>query len=900
MSRLAITLFGGFHVELDGYPLIVFGTDKIRLLLAYLALESGLPHRREALAALFWPDRPETTARNSLRQALHQLHYLLDQGAETEPHLLITTDQVQFNPASDHWVDALEFRSRLSTSQAHHPPGSSLCPRCLENLQRAIELYRGEMLDGLTLPRCTRFTDWRVYNQETCHHQALAALSLLADYFETNLAYDQLIACTQRKIELEPWRESAHRRQMWAFAMGGYRERALRQYETLCQILQREFGISPLDETRLLYEQIRENRLPKPCSQEEPWRQFGSPLQSPINGVEAFFVGRQPELSQLHRFLRDALLGQGRVAIVSGEAGSGKTALLNEFARRAMRAHADLLVAMGTCSAYNGLGDPYQPFREVLEMLAGIGDSPRAGAVISTEQAWRLSAALPVFLQTLLETSPGLISSLLNAQKLLPYARKATDLNDAILRRLESLAAYLDREGPTVSRPGPQIAFPASPPSFWAQTDLFDQLARLLLALSRRYPLLILLDDLQWSDSASASLLFHLGGRLSGGRILLVVAYRPEDILTSGDGKRHPLVAVLNEFQRRFGDIQIDLSHVDGRLFVQAFLDSQPNHFDQDFREILYRHTRGNPLFTVELLHTMQEYGEVVQDKTDHWVVGDKVDWERIPRRVEAILAERLGRLDRESLALLESASVQGEVFYAQVLAQVMGVTEEEITASLGRSLYKEHRLVSSLCLAQQDSDGQVPYQFCNFLYPKYLYRSLDEVVRRRLHRATAEAMERLDAAQKGKPDTSPVRTASLAWHFEQAGLTGKAVEYYLKTGEDACGQSAFQPAMMNLERGLRLLKELPDTPERARLELAYLFNLNRVIATKEYPASQEHIPVLRRALERCQELKRFPEQIQALFMQWSYHDLRGENHRCLDLAHQMLELAEKLKDPIV
>ena len=94
MSHLAIYLFGGFRVDLDGHPLTAFGTDKNRALLAYLALESGHPHRREALAALLWPDHRDAVARNSLRQALYQLRQILPRLAEIETHLLITGGQV--------------------------------------------------------------------------------------------------------------------------------------------------------------------------------------------------------------------------------------------------------------------------------------------------------------------------------------------------------------------------------------------------------------------------------------------------------------------------------------------------------------------------------------------------------------------------------------------------------------------------------------------------------------------------------------------------------------------------------------------------------------------------------------------------------------------------------------
>ncbi len=94
---------------------------------------------------------------------------ILEPGSETVPHLLITTEQVQFNPASDHWVDVLEFKTRLSACQSHHPAGLSLCAGCLDSLQRTIALYQGELLDGLTLPRCTHFTDWQILTQEACH-----------------------------------------------------------------------------------------------------------------------------------------------------------------------------------------------------------------------------------------------------------------------------------------------------------------------------------------------------------------------------------------------------------------------------------------------------------------------------------------------------------------------------------------------------------------------------------------------------------------------------------------------------------------------------------------------------------------------------------------------------------
>jgi DNA-binding SARP family transcriptional activator len=743
VSHLALYLFGGFRAELDGQPLTAFGTDKNRALLAYLTLECGDPHRREFLATLLWPDRGETAARNSLRQALYQLNRILIRPLETEAHLFITSKRVQFNPSSDHWIDVLEFKRRLSTCQSHHPASDILCASCLESLQRAIELYHGEVLDGLSLPRCSQFTDWQIFTQEAWHRLALAALCRLADYFEANHAYEQLIACTQKEIELEPWRESAYRQQMWVLTMNGQPERALQQYEALREVLQRELGIFPTDQTRQLYERIRESHLSSSYARNGV---FGPPFASedrPSSKVaKTLFVGRESELARLHLYLRDSLAGHGRVAFISGEAGSGKTALLNEFASRAIQFHSDLLVAGGTCRSYGGLGDPCQPFQELLETLAGVSVAPHL--VVSAEQSHRLNAALPAVLQTMLEVSPGLVGALLPAQELLQHAQEMAGSDTFSVARLMTMAAQLDAVGLDATRSGSQTTSPSSESSLFKQRGLFDQLTRLLLALARRFPLLLLLDDLQWLDRTSASLLFYLGGCLSAGRILLLGAYRPEDIVAAGEWKRHPLAAVLNELQRRYGKIQVDLSHADREAFVNAYLDSRPNNFDADFRAKLYRHTHGNALFTVELLNGMQAQGDVIQDQYGYWMPGPQVNWEQLPARVEAVIAERLGRLDRECLTMLEAASVQGEIFNARVLARVLGVPEEEIITRLSGPLGKQHRLVSNLDLARPDDPHKARYQFRHILYQKYLYQGLDEVERARLHQATSEALEQL------------------------------------------------------------------------------------------------------------------------------------------------------------
>lgn len=743
MSHLSISLFGGFQVRLDGQSLNDFGTEKNRALLVYLALESSRPHRRETLTALLWPDRPEAQARNSLRQALYRLRQIIPTEQDTKPHLLFTSEQLQFNPTSDHWVDALDFKSRLSACQSHHPGGANLCPACLDCLKQAVELYQGEMLEGLSLPGCNRFTDWQIITQETCHRQALAALSLLAATYESQCAYDQLIACSQKEIELEPWHESAYRSLMWALAKTGQYQQAQRVYATLREVLQQELGNSPMWETSQLYEQIRIKRIPLPLQLPG---QHGWPFpladHAPLK-ANIPFVGRQIELSRLHRDMSAALAGRARVAFIVGETGSGKTALLNEFAFQAIQTYGDLLVAGGTCNDVDGCGDLYQPFREVFTSLAGIGGVTRHADAIPGEHARRLSAALPALLQLLLETGPGLLGTLLPARELLKHANATGGLNADTTAELSAMKAHFDQERPTAKQSNAYLASQFNEAGHTKQMSLFDQVARLLSALSQRFPLLILLDDLQWADPASAGMLFHLGSHLQRARILILGAYRPEEVSFLWHQNRHPLARVLNEFQRRFGDIEVNLSRAYGEAFVQAYLDNLPNRFDRRFREMVFRHTQGNPLFTVELLQAMQARGELVKDETGYWATIPDQDWEHIPERVEAVLAERVGRLDSESRSLLEAASVQGEIFSPSVLAWVTGSTEVQICTCLSGTLDKQHHLVKALNPGSLDGSQEACYRFRHLLMQKYLYQHLDEVERALLQEATAIALQR-------------------------------------------------------------------------------------------------------------------------------------------------------------
>lgn len=624
MARLSLFLLGPFQATLDEQPITSFESVKVRALLAYLAVEADRPHRREQLAGLLWPEQPDRAALGNLRYALANLRQALgDTSAAlsashtaTPPFLLVTRDTIQFNPASDHWLDVADFGLRISELQS-----------AIRNLQSAIELYRGRFLDGFSVDSAA-FEEWALLWRERIDRQVLAALQRLAALHEQRGEYEPAQAYARRQLELEPWREEAHQQLMRLLAFDGQRSAALAQYQACRRLLAEELGVAPARETTELYERIRDGLLRRGTGEQ---RSGGAISPAPLPpSPPALFVGRERELAKLDGLLAHARAGQGRVAFVTGEAGSGKTALVDEFVRRAMATHGDLVAAAGRGNAQAGLGDPYLPFLEVMQMLTGDVEAERASGAITPEHARRLWSVLPAVAQALVEEGPDLFDLFVPALALLRRV-EAFALGGATpgapwqaqLRELAKRTALR----PFNSVPGPPAPDAAAGPGLVPQTNLFEQVTHVLRALVRQRPLLLVLDDLQWADAGSLSLLFHLGRRLAGSRILVIGAYRPGDLARGGEGDRHPLESVVHEFQRDWGDIQVDLDQAEGRPFVDAFLDTEPNRLGESFRETLYRRTGGQPLFTVELLGGLQERGDLVRDEAGRWVEGPTLDW---------------------------------------------------------------------------------------------------------------------------------------------------------------------------------------------------------------------------------------------------------------------------------
>ncbi len=188
MKTLSILLLGGFEVLLDGRPVTAFGTDKVRALLAFLAVEAGRPHRRASLAELFWPELPEERASHNLRQALLMLRRALGETDATpndvQPFLLLGRQEIQFNPLSSYRLDVAEFLGLSRAARQHQHVNTTGCGACIGWLREAADLFRGDLLRGFALRDSVSFDEWQLVQQEALHGQAVEVLGLLADHYE--------------------------------------------------------------------------------------------------------------------------------------------------------------------------------------------------------------------------------------------------------------------------------------------------------------------------------------------------------------------------------------------------------------------------------------------------------------------------------------------------------------------------------------------------------------------------------------------------------------------------------------------------------------------------------------------------------------------------------------------
>jgi predicted ATPase len=415
---------------------------------------------------------------------------------------------------------------------------------------------------------------------------------------------------------------------------------------------------------------------------------------------------------------------------------------------------------------------------------------------LRADQATRLWSLVPSTVTALVEGGPELLGTFVPGVPLIARAERHPGLQVGLL---EDLRQLVDRSAAA---------------STARQFDLFEQYVRVVRALAKECLLVLIVDDLQWADSGSVSLFFHLARELTGSRVLMLGLFRPSEVVLGRGGERHPFEPVLNEIKASFRDPEIRFGPTGDRQFVEALIDSEPNRLGPPFRASLFEQTRGHALFTVELLRGLEDQGLLVRDEEDRWMEHPDLEWDFLPARVEAVIEQRIGRLPLELQRILSIASVEGEEFTLEAVARAHGADTREILAPVSLELEKRHRLVTAVGFRRVDGQRLSVYRFRHILFQRYLYDHLDQVERALLHEQLGEALETLHG------DHVDDIALQLARHFRAADMPEKAARYLRLAGERATRSGMFPEAIGHLEASLETLLSLPPSADRDRREL--------------------------------------------------------------------------------
>lgn len=783
-------MLGSFQVMLDEQPVIHFDSNKVRALLSYLAVESDRPHSREFLADLLWPYSTHTSALGNLRYTISCLRKTIRDRQLTardpasldsqvaNDSLSIWRDRLQFNSTACTWVDVIEFNRLLQANYAAILP--------IDSLARAASLYRGSFLEGFFLPDNAAFDEWILLKREQYNRLMLKTLYQLADFYEGQGDYERAQHYAWRQVEIEPWLEEGYQQLMRVLALGGQRSLAIAQYEICRKLLSTELRILPSQETERIYHLVSTGDLNELRNYHLLSARASRPtlpamlsiqpstadLCVPDPAVVINFVDREAELTRLEACLEWAVSGHGQIVFIIGQPGSGKTALADEFTRRALASHPTVVAAAGSCSAHTGICDPYLPFVEILQTLTGDYEGHCLTDTARHSMVERLQALLPESIHAVAELGSELVVHLLNLETLVERART---LPSPTSEHIQNLLSHVQ---------------PGHIHKDTIQPAINEQITHVLLTLARSHPLLLIVDDLQWADRATIGMLFHLGRRLSASRVLILGLYRPGDLYSEPGNALHPLEQVIDELLAEYGDLTIDLSLSDCRKFLDAYLDRIPNRYSPEFRQQLFRYTNGNPLITIELLKNLQALGDIYPDENGYWVSSEYPHWDALPPRLKASIDALFHRLRPVWQRLLQAASIEGQSFIAEVAAQLTGVNPQAAIGWLSGPLSRNFHLVEGLGVQHTKNQHLSFYRFQTPLYQIHLYHQLDVVERISLHELAAAQLETLfheitsESGCANASDFAAEIASRLVWHYGQAGLPEMAAKYFIQPDE--------------------------------------------------------------------------------------------------------------------
>lgn len=693
MPTLKIRLFGSPQIT-HGDALITIPSLKANALL-YFLITSAQPHTRDKLATMFWGDTIEKQAKASLRNTLYELRRVLSSADDSGlAYILADSNTLAFNLDSDFWLDVREFEAKVKP--LHTPTEGQTSPddSLIKSLREAVALYRGDFLEGFSLKDSYEFDDWSFFERDRLQREYMRALRALSQYHDERGEYDQAIAYAARILILDNLQENVHRHLMRLYYAAGNRSAALRQYEICREIMQREMGTEPLVETTELYEQILEQELPVPEVKQQtvpapalkvisPQRPrsltfFTRPL--PVY-LKSPLVGRDREYTMLVRHLQEAAHGRGRIVVITGEVGIGKTRLVQEFIEQI---GTPTLFLMGHCHE-TGETAPYQP---IVEALRGY---------------------LPAVHWDRLDISRVWLSEV---NRLVP------ELGDLVPDLPHSI--HLD---------------PAQ-----ERNRLFEGVTQFLVALARApetsAPLVLFIDDLHWADEPTLQLLQYLARNTATEHILVVAACRTEEMGPA-------LIQMERSLSRQelLWKIHLErLTSEDITMMIRQMAGMETGGVK--FSRRIYQETEGNPFFVIEVIRSLFEAGVLHRDEygwsTDLKDFATDYTEIAIPPSIREVVSARLDRLGEKSHQLLETAAATGRQFLFPEVQRALNWDEEDVLDAL------DHLLQTHLVKEVDVGIAGTRYQFDHDKIREVAYQNMSGARRQHLHRLVGQAVEEI------------------------------------------------------------------------------------------------------------------------------------------------------------
>jgi predicted ATPase/DNA-binding winged helix-turn-helix (wHTH) protein len=546
------------------------------------------------------------------------------------------------------------------------------------------------------------------------------------------------------------------------------------------------------------------------------------------------FVGRDAALAQLTQWWTMARQGTRQVVAIAGEAGIGKTALVNTFVAQ-VAATEDVWVGHGQCLDHYGAGEAYLP---ILEALGRLGRGP---------EGEQLVALLRQYAPSWLVQMPGLVP---------PRAWES-------LQRTASGAT---------------------------QFRMLRELTEALDVLTTERPLVLVLEDLHWSDASTLAWLAYVARRPDPARLLLLGTYRPVDAIV----RAHPIRTVMAELTQHQQGEELPLDYLsEGEVATYCRQRLREPALPAALAHVLHQRTRGHPLFLVTIVEEMRRQG-LLHEEAAGWNVAEAVGALRgaVPQSLRHIIEQQLHQVRPEDQVLLEAASMAGRTFSAAAVAAAVNQATEDIEARL--TVLAHHGQFIQACGLIAWPDGMVAaaYRFLHDLYCETLSDRVPPSRQQRWHLQIGARKETGYGVQASEI------AAELAVHFEQGRDADRTLRYLQYAAENALRRSAHADAITHLTKALALLTALPVTPERAQRELVLQTTLGpALMATRGYAASEVE-SAYARARELCRQVGETPQLSQALWGLWYFYLVRAEFQTARELGEQLLHLAQRVQAP--